>query len=232
MIEYLDTPVFGEAISILAYTFSSYIARRTGLKILNPLLVAVIMIIGFLLATGVGYDTFNKGGEMITFFLGPATVVLAVPLYRQWNLLKDNLMPILVGIIVGSLSGIACIIILGKVLGLDIFLISSMVPKSTTSPIAMEISSMLGGDPSITVSFVIVTGIAGYIIGERVLQIFGVDDPIAKGIGMGTSAHAVGTAKAIEMGEVEGAMSSLAIGVAGLVTVLFVPVILLVLSII
>ena len=225
MIQYIDTPLFGVGISILVYTFSSYISRRLRIKILNPLLLTMIIIVGILLLLRIDYDIYNKGGQIISFFLGPATVVLAVPLYKQINLLKENLLPILTGILVGSISGIVSILGLGKLLNLDLILISSLIPKSTTTPIAMEISTILGGNSSLTVTFVVITGLSGYIIGEKVLEIVGIKDPIAKGIALGTASHAIGTAKAIEMGEVEGAMSSLSIGVAGIITVFLVPLI-------
>ena len=225
MIQYIDTPLFGVGISILVYTFSSYISGRLRIKILNPLLLTMIIIVGILLLLHIDYDIYNKGGQIISFFLGPATVVLAVPLYKQINLLKENLLPILTGILVGSISGIISILGLGKLFNLDLILISSLIPKSTTTPIAMEISTILGGNSSLTVTFVVITGLSGYIIGEKVLEIVGIKDPIAKGIALGTASHAIGTAKAIEMGEVEGAMSSLSIGVAGIITVFLVPLI-------
>ncbi|HZK33014.1 MAG TPA: LrgB family protein [Tissierellaceae bacterium] len=225
MIQYIDTPLFGVGISILVYTFSSYISGRLRIKILNPLLLTMIIIVGILLLLRIDYDIYNKGGQIISFFLGPATVVLAVPLYKQINLLKENLLPILTGILVGSISGIISILGLGKLFNLDLILISSLIPKSTTTPIAMEISTILGGNSSLTVTFVVITGLSGYIIGEKVLEIVGIKEPIAKGIALGTASHAIGTAKAIEMGEVEGAMSSLSIGVAGIITVFLVPLI-------
>jgi len=223
MLDYINTPIFGVGISILAFTISSYIARRTKVMLLNPLLVAMIIIVGILLAFDIDYETYNLGGQMITFFLGPATVVLAVPLYKQRALLKGNLIPILVGIIVGSAAGILFVVFAGKLLGLDRLLVASLVPRSTTTPIAMEISTLLDGNPALTAIFVSVMGISGYMFGEKLLKLFKVDHPVAKGIAIGTTSHAVGTAKAMELGEVEGAMSSLAISVAGIVTVLMVP---------
>jgi predicted murein hydrolase (TIGR00659 family) len=225
MMDYFATPVFSVGISILAYAVGMYLAKRTKLAIMNPLLIAMAIVIAILMVLKIDYETYNKGGSMITFFLGPATVVLAVPLYRQWELLKKNLAPILVGIIVGSIAGLITILGLGKLLGLDAVLIASMMPKSTTTPIAIEISAVLGGNPSLTATFVSITGITGYIAGVKILSIFGIRNPIAKGVAMGTSCHAVGTAKAMEIGEVEGAMSSLSIGIAGLFTVFMIPVI-------
>lgn len=225
MTQYIDNPLFGVGISILVYTLSSFISRRFRLKILNPLLLTMVIIVGMLLLFRIDYGIYNKGGQIISFFLGPATVVLAVPLYRQIHLLKENLIPILTGILLGTISGVISILALGKAFNLDLILISSLIPKSTTTPIAMEISTLLGGNSSLTVTFVVVTGLSGYIFGEKVLKTLGIKDPIAMGIALGTSSHAIGTAKAIELGEVEGAMSSLSIGVAGIITVFLIPVI-------
>ena len=163
MIQYIDTPLFGVGLSILVYTLSSYISRRLRIKILNPLLLSMIIIVGILLLLRIDYDIYNKGGQIISFFLGPATVVLAVPLYKQIHLLKENLLPILTGILVGSIAGIVSILGLGKLFNLDLILISSLIPKSTTTPIAMEISTLLGGNPSLTVTFVVITGLSGYV---------------------------------------------------------------------
>jgi predicted murein hydrolase (TIGR00659 family) len=225
MIQYLDTPLFGVGISILAYSAGLFIAKRTRLAIMNPLLLTTLIIISFLSILKIDYETYNRGGAIITFFLGPATVVLAVPLFKQWELLRSNFIPILSGIAVGSVAGIASIIILGRLLGLDTVIIASMTPKSTTTAIAIEISSAIGGNPSLTAIFVPITGITGFIAGVRIIDAFGIRNPIAKGIAMGTASHAVGTAKAMEVGEVEGAMSSLSIGVAGIITVFLIPVI-------
>lgn len=225
MTQYIDTPLFGVGISIMVYTLSSYISRRLRIKLLNPLLLTMVILVGMLLLLDIDYSIYNKGGQIISFFLGPATVVLAVPLYKQIHLLKANVLPIIIGISVGSIAGIISILTLGKLFNLDLILIASLIPKSTTTPIAMEISTLLGGNPSLTVTFVVITGISGYVFGEKVLEIVGIKDPIAKGIALGTATHAVGTAKAIEMGEVEGAMSSLSIGLAGIITVFLVPVI-------
>jgi predicted murein hydrolase (TIGR00659 family) len=223
MSEYIDTPLFGVGLSIIAYTLSSFIYKRTKIIILNPLLVGIALVVGILTFFNIDYQMYEPGGEMIIFFLGPATVALAVPLYKRWQILRENFVPIIIGIVLGSTAGIGSILLLGKIMKLDNLMISSLLPKSTTSPIAIEISGLLGGNQSLTVSFVIITGIIGYIFAERILKLFRVTDPVAKGIAIGTTSHAVGTAKAMELGEVEGAMSSLAISVTGIVTVLMVP---------
>lgn len=230
MMAYLDTPVFGITITILVFSLCLYLSKRFKLTLLNPILLSIIIIVVLLLLFKIDYSIYNNGGSIITFFLGPATVVLIVPLYNQLNLLKKNLFSILIGISVGCIAGIVSIIILSKLFNLDHTLLLSLIPKSTTTAIAIDISKEIGGNPALTVAFVSVTGIGGYVFGEKILSTFKITNSIAKGIAMGTTSHAVGTAKAIEFGEVEGAMSSLAIAVAGLITVFLAPLIIDVLS--
>lgn len=195
------------------------------MAIFNPLLVAVLLIIIFLTVFHIDVDTYNKSGEFINMFLGPSTVVLAVPLYKQMDLLKKNAAAILTGISVGSIIGICMIIGISYYLGLDSDIIKSLIPKSVTTPIGIAISSQLGGIVPITVLAVIVTGIIGSIIGPAVCRIFRINNKVAIGVAIGTASHAVGTSKALELGEVEGAMSSLSIGIAGIVTVILAPII-------
>jgi predicted murein hydrolase (TIGR00659 family) len=184
----------------------------------------MLMIIGLLLSLHITFDDYNRGGQYISFFLGPATVILAVPLYKKISLLKENVIPILAGISVGSAAGIVSIIVMCRMFGLDELLSISMIPKSVTTPIGMEISSQLGGMPSITVAAIVFTGIAGILLGPLVCKLFRINDKVAVGIAIGTSSHALGTTKAVEMGETEGAMSGMAIGIAGLVTVFLAPI--------
>ena len=157
-------------------------------------------------------------------FLGPATVILAVPLYKQLLLLKKNFVPIIIGISVGSVVSVISVILLSTVFNLDKEIIISLIPKSVTTPIGVEISNSLGGITGITVMAVILTGITGAIIAPTVCKIFKINNPVARGIGIGTASHAVGTSKALEIGETEGAMSSLSIGIAGLITVVVAPI--------
>lgn len=222
----IDTPVFGVVITIIIFSISRKVNGKIKSPLLNPILVSIVSIICILMIFNVDYGTYNKGGSIISFFLGPATVALAVPLYKQIKLLKENLLPILIGITVGSFTGIISVIILSKLFKLDNLLLLSLVPKSTTSAIAIDISSEIGGNAALVIAFVILTGVGGYIMGPSLFKLFKINNKIAKGIAIGTTSHAVGTAKAIELGETEGAMSSLAIGVAGLVTVFLAPLIL------
>lgn len=215
--------LFGLVLSLAAFEIGIFINRRTRMPILNPLLIAIVITICFLFALNIDFDTYNKGGQFINMFLGPSTVVLAVPLYKQLDLLKKNAKAILAGIFIGSLIGIFSIIGVSYLIGLNSTIIKSLVPKSVTTPIGMSISNQLGGMVSITVLAIIITGIMGAVLGPTICKIFRIKDKVAVGVAIGTASHAVGTSKALELGEVEGAMSSLSIGIAGIMTVVIAP---------
>ncbi len=166
---------------------------------------------------------YNTGGQFITFLLAPATVVLAVPLYKKIKLFKANAIPIFIGISLGTIGGIISVILMCHLFGISKQLSLSMIPKSITTPIGMAVSKQIGGIPSITVAAIIITGITGAVIGPTIFKIFHINDRVARGIALGCSSHAIGTSKAIELGEVEGAMGSLAIGLTGLITVIVAP---------
>ncbi len=220
---FLESPVFGIGISLLTFHAGGLLYKRTGSPLMNPLVISMLMIITMLLSFHISFEDYNRGGQYISFFLGPATVILAVPLYKKISLLKENVVPIVAGISVGSAAGIASVIIMCRMFGLDELVSVSMIPKSVTTPIGIEISSQLGGMPSITVAAIVFTGIAGVLLGPMICKLFRIDDQVAVGVAIGTSSHALGTTKAVEMGETEGAMSGLAIGIAGLVTVFLAP---------
>ncbi|SHH86916.1 LrgB family protein [Sporanaerobacter acetigenes] len=224
MIKFLDTPLFGILISILAFEIGIFINKKTKLSILNPIVIAEVLIIVFMIVFNIDYEVYNKGGSIISFFLGPATVVLAVPLYKQIEKLKENGLPIMVGIAVGCITAITSVYFLSKLFHLDEVLTLSLLPKSVTAAISMEVSSQIGGIPALTVAATVVTGITGNVLWPYISKVFKIENDVASGISLGTSAHALGTAKAMELGEVEGGMASLAIGVAGLVTVILVPI--------
>lgn len=221
----INNVLFGLVLSLMAFEVGIFINRRTRIPILNPLLIAIVLIICFLFALHIDFDTYNKGGQFINMFLGPSTVVLAVPLYKQLDLLKKNAKAILTGIFVGSITGILSIIGISHLVGLDTSVIKSLVPKSVTTPIGISISSQLGGLVPVTVLAIIVTGIIGAVFGPTICKLFKIKDKVAVGVSMGTAAHAVGTGKALELGEVEGAMSSLSIGIAGIMTVIIAPIV-------
>lgn len=215
---------FGIFISLVAFEIGLLIYRKTKFPLFNPLLIAAILIIAFLKIFNIDYDTYNKGGQFINIFLGPATIVLAVPLYKQFNLLKENFVPIISGILIGSLISILSVISISLFLGLDNNLMISLLSKSVTTPIGIEITNSLGGVSSITVLAIVLSGIIGAVVGPTVFKVLRINNPIAKGISLGTASHAVGTSKALEIGETEGAMSSLSIGVAGIITVFLAPI--------
>lgn len=222
---FAGSPLFGIAISLLTFQIGSMLYRRTGSVFLNPLVLSMLMIIAFLVNFHISFDDYNKGGRFISFFLGPATVILAVPLYKKIHLLKANILPILTGITIGSVTGIVSIIGMCRIFGLDELVSVSMIPKSITTPIGIELSNQLGGLPSITVAGIVFTGISGVLLGPMICRLFRIQDKVAVGIAIGTSSHALGTTKAVELGETEGAMSGLAIGIAGLITIFLAPLI-------
>ena len=223
MNELISSPVFGVIISLIAYEIGIYIKKKGRLPIFNPLLIAVIILIFFLTKFHIKYEDYNNGGQIISFFLYPATVALALPMYKKFALFKENAIPILIGIFSGAISGFICVVFLSKLFGLTDVLIESLIPKSITTPIGIALSKQLGGLQSITVVAIIITGIIGSIVGPFLYKIFKINDKVALGIAMGSSAHALGTARAMEIGEVEGAMSGLTMAISGVVAVLLYP---------
>ncbi|WPC40538.1 LrgB family protein [Clostridium sp. JS66] len=220
----ISTPLFGIMISLITFEIGCIVNKKTKLALLNPLLISIALVIMVLKYVNISIDDYNKGGQFITFLLTPATVVLAVPLYKKIKLFKANAVSIFSGIFMGTLGGITTVIILGHVFGLSKSIDLSMIPKSITTPIGIEVSKQLGGIPSITVAVIIITGIVGTIIGPTIFKLLKIKDKVAIGVALGTASHAVGTSKAIELGEIEGAMSSLSIGIAGLITVIIAPI--------
>lgn len=232
MKELLTTPLFGIMLSLITFEIGCYIYNKTKISILNPLLIAITLIIVFLLKFNISLQDYNNGAQLISFFLGPATIVLAVPLYKQINLLKAHCLPILISIALGSVSGIISVLTLSKIFKLDKALASSLVPKSITTPIGIEVSKQLNGIPAITVAAIIITGIIGAIIAPYACNLLKIKNKIAIGIAIGTSSHALGTTKAVELGEIEGAMSSLSIGIAGIIIVFLSPILIKIIALI
>lgn len=215
-----NTIFFGAVISFLAYELGLILKKKFKMSLFNPLLIAIICVMGILTVFQIDYEQYEEGGKYISYLLTPATVCLAVPLYQQMGLLKKNLKAVLGGILSGVAASLVSVFLLAKLFGLSHEHYVTLLPKSITTAIGMGVSEELGGIVTITVAVIIITGVLGNMIAEIVYKIFKIDDPIAKGLALGTSAHAVGTAKAMELGEVEGAMSSLAIAVSGLITVI------------
>lgn len=210
------TLAVGTVASFAVFKLSVLLYERVKSPLLNPLLVTVAFIIAALVALRIPLDSYEQSVQLISFLLGPATVALAYSVYRQT--LKEHFVPIFAGCLVGSVVSMASAYALCKLLGLDDALALSFIPKSVTTPIAIAVSQQLGGITSITVAAVIVTGILGAITAPLMARLFRVRDGIAKGVAIGTCSHAVGTTKALEMGELEGAMSGVSIAVSGLLT--------------
>lgn len=220
MAEFVSNSLFfGTVLSLAAYGVGVFLRSRWKFALFNPLLVGIILVMVVLVAADIDYATYNEGAKYISYLLTPATVCLAVPLYRQFSLLKANAKAVVLGIAAGVLASLCCILLLAMVFRLDHAMYVTLLPKSITTAIGIGVSQELGGIPSLTVVVIIITGVLGNIFAELICKVFRITDPIAQGVGIGTSTHAVGTARAMEMGQVQGAMSSLSIVVAGLLTV-------------
>lgn len=220
MSNFIENSVFfGVFISIITYEIGVLIKKKLKLAIFNPLLISIALIIVFLLAFHIKYNVYESGAQYLSYFLTPATVALAVPLYEQIEPLKKNWKAIVAGILSGALTSALCVLAVALIFQLDHKQYVTLLPKSITTAIGMGLSEELGGIVTITVAVIVVTGVIGNMFAESICKLFHITDPVAKGIGIGSASHAMGTAKAMEMGEIEGAMSSLSIAVSGLLTV-------------
>ena len=218
--DFFSEAVFlGVFITLGAYFLGIYIKQKWKLAIFNPLLMAIVFTMIFLLVSQMPYDVYYEGAKYISYLLTPATVSLAIPLYEQFEPLKKNVRAILVGIVTGVLTSMVSVLLLAMIFHFDHQEYVTFLPKSITTAIGMGVSEELGGYVAITVAVIIITGIIGNMIAESVCRMFHITEPVAKGIAIGSASHAVGTTKAMEMGEVEGAMSSLSIVLSGLLTV-------------
>lgn len=212
---------FGVLLCLLSYQAGVFLRQKTKIAAFNPLLISIIIVIFVLVMFNIKFEDFYKGSKYISFLLTPATVALAIPLYSKLTLLKSNFKAIMSGLIAGVLTSLISIFVMSLLFGLSHENYVSMLPKSITTAIGIGVSEELGGISTITTAVIIVTGVFGNVSADIVYKIFNIKNPIAKGIGLGSSAHAIGTSKALEMGETEGAMSSLSIAVAGIITVIF-----------
>lgn len=210
----------GVTISLMSYMSGIYLKKKFRLAILNPLLVSIVATIIVLQLGSIDYKVYNEGAKYLSWLLTPATVCLAIPLYEKISLLKNNLKAVAAGIITGVITSLTTVFVLAWIMGLNHAEYVTLLPKSITTAIGMGVSEELGGYVTITVAVIIVTGILGNVLAEPICKIFKINEPVAVGIAIGSSSHAVGTAKAMEMGDIEGAMSSLSIAVAGLLTVI------------
>lgn len=220
MNEFFQSSMFaGVALSLISYLIGMLLKKKFKLGIFNPLLIAIIVSIIVLLIGKVDYKVYNQGAKYLSWLLTPATVCLAIPLYEQWSLLKKNFKAVLLGLVAGVVTSLGTVYVLSLIMGLSHKDYVTLLPKSITTAIGMGVSEELGGYVTITVAVIVVTGVLGNMAGTLVCKIFRITEPISKGLAFGSASHAIGTAKAIEIGEVEGAMSSLAIAVSGILTV-------------
>ena len=216
---FLNSATIGVVISIFAYEIGVFLKKKTNLAICNPMLISILLIIGFLLVSGVEYESYLQSAQYLNYLLTPTTVCLAIPLYQKLALLKENFAAIMISILTGIFASGFSILGMSVLFGLTHEQYVTLLPKSITTAIGMGMSEELGGIVTITVASIVITGIMGNMCGSQICHLFKVKHPISKGLALGTSTHAIGTARAMELGEVEGAMSSLAMVVAGLCTV-------------
>ena len=209
---------FGLMLTLSAYWLGTMLQKKFKYTFVNPLLIASVIIIFILVISGISYDTYNYGAKYISYLLTPSTVCLAVPMYKQLNILKNNIAAVFAGIFCGVAAGVFSILLLCIFMKISPDIYASLLPKSITTAIAIGVSEEIGGNTAVTVCSVVITGIFGAVISKMVFRIFKITEPVAVGLAIGNSAHAIGTSKAIEIGEVEGAMSSLSIVVAGIIT--------------
>ena len=214
------------------FFLSRIVQKKTGWVILNPILLTIAVLILFLKFAGISYETYNEGGQLIEFWLKPAVVALGVPLYLQLEMIKKQLLPIIISQLAGCLVGLVTVVVIAKLLGATPDIICSLAPKSVTTPIAMEVSKATGGIPSLTAAVVVVVGLFGAVFGFKVLRVGHVGSPIAQGLSMGTATHAVGTSTAMEISGKYGAYASLGLTLNGIMTAVFTPTILKLLGVI
>ena len=220
MYEFIENSVyFGLVLSIGAYYIGMLLKKKFKLALFNPLLVAIVLVICVLAVGKIDYEIYNKGAKYVTYLLTPATVALAVPMYEQLGILKKNLKAVAAGIITGVITSFASILAIAAAFSLTHQQYITLLPKSITTAIGMGLSEEIGGIATLTTAAIVLTGIFGNMIGEKIFKLLKIKNPVAKGIALGSAAHAIGTAKAIELGETEGALAGLSIAVSGLITV-------------
>lgn len=220
----LDNQYFGIVLSFAAYEIGKWINKKLKTPIANPLLIAILLIIGFLSITGIDYEYYKKGGDFIAFFIGPATVAMVLDLYANLDTLKKNILPILVGVGFGTIFSFVLAIFLSKIFQIDKNLVASLIPQSVTTAIAISLSEEYQGIIGLTAIVVVIRGVSGAVFAPTIMKIFKIKDPVAQGVAIGTSAHAVGTSQARLMGKIQGAMSGLSIAIAGITAVIIMPI--------
>lgn len=229
---YLENEFFLLAITFGIYFFARILQKKTGLVLLNPILLTIAILILFLKMTNISYETYHKGGHLIEFWLKPAVVALGVPLYLQLETIKKQLLPILLSQLAGCIIGVVSVVLIAQWMGASQEVVLSLAPKSVTTPIAMEVTKALGGVPSLTAAVVVCVGLLGAILGVQTLKLMRISSPIAQGLSLGTAAHAVGTSTAMDISSKYGAYASLGLTLNGIFTALLTPTILRILGII
>lgn len=216
--------LFPLALTFGAYQIGLWCQKKWKTPFLNPILIAVLLVIGVLLVTGVSNEDYQSGMAGLSWLLTPATVCLALPLYKQLKLLKKNLGAILAGICAGTVTSLVFIFVLCRLLGLEDAVTVSMLPKSITTAMGMVLSEQAGGIASLSAAAIVVTGILGSLAGSALCKLLRIHDPIAQGVAFGTASHVVGTSRANELGSVQGAVSSLSLAIAGILTAILFPI--------
>ncbi len=222
---FVGSPAFGVAVTVIVFAAAKWLYTRVRLFILHPVLVSIAVIIAVLSATGIDYESYMKGGSIVTFFLGPSVVALGLPLYDNFTRLKAESIPLITTTLFASTVGVVASIAPVLIWGGPHSLLLSLAPKSVTTPIAMAVTSGLGGIPSLTATMVVLTGVVGAVVGPVVLRLIGLGSGVAFGYALGTASHGIGTARALEAGELEGAASSLALCLNGIATSIVAPLI-------
>ncbi len=223
---FLENEFFLLAITFSLFFLAKWLQKKTGLMLLNPILLTVAVLIIFLKTADISYEAYNKGGRFIEFWLKPAVVALGVPLYLQLEAIKKQLLPILLSQLAGCVIGVVSVVLIAKWMGASQEVILSLAPKSVTTPIAMEVAHTLGGIPSLTTAVVVCTGLLGGILGVQVMRMTRVGSPIAQGLSLGTAAHALGASAAMDLSGKYGAYASLGLTINGILTALLTPTIL------
>lgn len=223
---FLENEFFLLAITFGVFFLAKLLQKRTGIMLLNPILLTIAVLILFLKAAGISYDTYNEGGRLIEFWLKPAVVALGVPLYLQLETIKKQLLPILLSQLAGCIVGVISVVLIAKFMGASNEIIYSLAPKSVTTPIAMEVTKSIGGIPALTAAVVVCVGLLGGILGFKAMKLTHIESPMAQGLSLGTAAHAVGTSAAMDVSSKYGAFASLGLTLNGIFTALLTPTIL------
>lgn len=222
----LNNPIILLALTFVLYFLSQLLQRRTGIMLLNPILITVTLIIIILRMNGVSYETYHEGGKYIDFLLKPAVVALGVPLYLQLKSIKKQLVPLIISQIVGCTIGVFSVVLIASWMGASDPVILSLAAKSVTTPIAMEVTASVGGIPALTAVVVVCVGLFGGIFGFSMVSLFRVKSPIAQGLAVGTASHAVGTSAAMDISARYGVFASLGLILNGILTAFLTPAIL------